>query len=177
MNTKKYSVIALVAALPLALVALEASPAVAGPFDGKIVTSSKRIPTSGKSKGAYFKKLRKQSTSKFQENTEKKQWKIHYAAFFRKPLNDLEVTVKLYDVTDRTPMLKDSFEVFLPARGQKNLISSLKIDRERYGVNRKIQMVVENRRRKLAVTNFQILGEAEKFSGKVDFTEEETKGP
>lgn len=146
------------------------------PFDGKVVTSHKRIPTSAKSKKAYFAKLRKQKRTKFQENKEKKQWKIYFAAFFKRPLNDLEVTIKLYDVTDKTPHLKSAFESYLSDRGQTELISYLKLDREKFGVNRDILMVVENRGRKLAQGKFKIVGEAEKFKGKVDFTDEETKG-
>lgn len=163
-------------ALGLTFVLAAPSSALAGtPFDGKIITSKKRIPTSASSKKAYFAKLRKQKQTKFQEDTKKKQWKIYFAAFFKRPLNDLEVTVKLYDITDKKPHLRNAFESYLGERGQTNLISYLKLDREKFGVNRKIMMVVEYRGRKLATGTFEIRGEAEKHSGKVDFSEEETK--
>ena len=173
----RYSMRALVLGIGLALVttAWQANDTQADPFDGKIVTSKKRIPMHAKSKRAYFAKLRKLDTDSFKENEEKKEWKIYFAAFFRKPLNDLEVTIKLYDVTDKQRHMRASFEQYLSGRGQKNVISHLSIDREKFGVNREILMTVENRGRVLASGKFKILGEAERFSGKVEFTEEETK--
>lgn len=146
------------------------------PFDGKVITSAKRIPLSASSKQAYYAKLRQQSALKFQEDKEKKAWKVHFAAFFKQPLNDLEVTIKLYDVTDKQKHMKASFEQFLDGRGQTSIISHVDIDREHFGVNRKILISVENRGRVLAQGTFEILGQAEKYSGKVDFSEEETSG-
>lgn len=165
--------------LGLALTAALAVPSLAHagtPFDGKVVTSAKRIPLSAKSKQAYYAKLRQQSSSRFQENKEKKAWKVHFAAFFKQPLNDLEVTIKLYDVTDKEKHLKASFEQYLDGRGQTSVISHVDLDREHFGVNRKILISVENRGRVLAQGKFEILGEAEKYSGKADFTEEEAAG-
>jgi hypothetical protein len=162
--------------LALALAAVLAMPAAANagtPFDGKVVTSAKRIPLSANSKQAYYAKLRKQSATKFQEDKDKKAWKVHFAAFFKQPLNDLEVTIKLYDVTDKPKHLKASFEQFLDGRGQTTVISHVDLAREQFGVNRKILITVENRGRVLAQGTFEIHGEAEKYSGKADFTEDE----
>ncbi len=139
-------------------------------FRGQILTSKKRIPTSAKSPGAYVKKLRKAKSTKFQENKKTKSWKIYFAAFFRKPLNDLEVTVKLYDVTTGRRHLVNSFEQYTEGRGQKSLISSIKLEREYFGVNKKIMIVMESRKSVLAQGTFHILGVAEKHSGSVDFT-------
>ena len=102
----------LVSAMALSFVVstLAISSAHAGGFLGKIVLSDKRIPTSAKSKSAYYKQLRKQSRDKFWENKETKQWKIHYAAFFKSPLNDLEVTVKIWDVTDKQRRMVAAYE-------------------------------------------------------------------
>jgi hypothetical protein len=58
-------------------------------FKGQIITATKRIPSSSKSANAYIATLKKLRTSRFFENKQKKAWKVHYAAFFRKPLNDL----------------------------------------------------------------------------------------
>src|SRR5688500_4809751 len=76
----------------LVLVAMLASPVAADPnvvFKGKIMTSTKRYPLSAKSKSAYVAAVRKQSTSNFQENKENGTWKIYFAAFLNKPLNDV----------------------------------------------------------------------------------------
>ena len=66
-----------------------------------------------------------------------------------------------------------SFEQYLDQRGQRSIISSIKLKRSEFGVNRHLMMVVENRGRRLALGKFKILGEAERYSGKVEFTEEE----
>ena len=60
-------------------------------FRGQILTSNKRFPTSAKSVSSYIQKLKKNKKTKFQEDKKTKSWKIYIAAFFRKPLNDLEV--------------------------------------------------------------------------------------
>ncbi len=139
-------------------------------FRGQVITSKKRIPTSAKSKSAYVKKLRKAKSTRFMENKKTKSWKIYFAAFFRKPLNDLEVTVKLYDVTTGRRHLVNSFEQYTDGRGQMSLISSIKLEREYFGVNKKIMIVMESRKSVLAQGTFHILGVADKHSGSVDFT-------
>lgn len=160
------------------VVALSAPPADAGRkpedvFGGSIITSKKRFPSSAKSASKYISKLKKQRTSKFWEDKDKQRWKVYFAAFFKKPLNDLEVTVKIYDITDGSKKLVASFEQYLDQRGQRSLISSVKLKRDEFGVNRHLMMVIENRGRRLALGKFKILGKAEEYSGSVEFTEEE----
>lgn len=152
----------------------------AGPekvFGGSILTSNKRFPQSAKSVSAYIAALKKARTDKFYEDKAKKQWKIYYAAFFKRPIDDLEVKVKLYDITDGSRRMVSSFEVFLDQRGETALLAYVILEREYFGVNKKIYMTIEDHRgRVLAAGDFKIIGEAEKFDGKVDFTEDETKG-
>lgn len=141
-------------------------------FKGQVITAKKRLPTSAKSKSAYVAKVKKLKEKKFWENKEKKNWKIYFAAFLRRPLNDLEVTVQIYDVTEGKRKLVTSFEQYLDRKGQRVINSYMTLEREQLGVNRKLELHVRNRGKTLAKGNFQILGEAEKYSGKVDFTDE-----
>lgn len=141
-------------------------------FRGQILTSNKRFPSSAKSVGSYIKKLKKNKKTKFQEDKKTKSWKIYIAAFFKKPLNDLEVTVKLFDVTTGRRHLVNSFEQYTEGRGQTSLISHIKLEREYFGVNKKIMIQMETRKTILAQGTFHILGEEVKHSGKVDFTED-----
>jgi hypothetical protein len=146
-------------------------------FAGKILVSSKRFPTEAKSANAYVAALKKQAKTNLYEDKEKKEWKVYFAAFFKAPLDDLEVVVKLYDITSGGQQVLASFEQFTDARGQRTLISNMKLERKQFGVNKHILMTIESRGRVLASGRFKILGEAERFSGKVDFSEEEaTKG-
>ncbi len=142
------------------------------PFHGKIVFAEKKFPTQAKSKVDYVRKVRKVSKDTFWEDKDNKRWKVRFGAFFARPLNDLEVTIKIFDVSGGTRQMVTSFEQYLDGRGQTSIISFLKLDREKFGVNRHLLMTVENRGKVLASGKFKILGEAERYSGKVDFTEE-----
>lgn len=144
-------------------------------FRGQIITSAKRIPTSSRSESAYIATLRKQQTTRFVEDPDKKQWKVHFAAFFRAPLNDLEVTVKIYDLSSGRQRLLTAFEQYMDSRGARSLTSQITLEREQFGVNRNLMMVMESRGRVLAAGKFSIVGQGEKFSGQVDFTVEETQ--
>jgi hypothetical protein len=141
-------------------------------FGGKILLSAKKFPQSAKSENAYISKLQKQQKSKFWEDKENQQWKIHFAAFFKKPLTDLEYTVKLYDVSAGKQLLS-SFEQYTDSSDQRSLLSYIVLERKQFGVNKTIMMVIESKGRVVAAGKFQILGEAEKFTGKADFSEEE----
>jgi hypothetical protein len=172
------SSIAVALALVLGLVAAGAAPAHAqrGPekaFAGKVLLSAKRFPTQAKSANAYVAALRKQSKTTFLEDREKKEWKIHFAAFFKAPLDDLEVVVKLYDISNGGQAMLATFEQYLDGRGQRSLISNMKLERKQFGVNKHILITVESRGRVLATGRFKIVGEAERYSGKVDFSEDE----
>jgi hypothetical protein len=146
-------------------------------FSGKILFSKKRFPTSASSPGSYTAKLKKQRTDKFWENKAKKEWKVYYAAFFKRKYNDLEVTIKLWDVTTGKKQLGGSFEQYLDKRGERVIISYVTLERKYFGVNKKILMTVEDHRGTVyAQGSFRILGEGEKYTGSVSFTEEETKG-
>ncbi|HVK78271.1 MAG TPA: hypothetical protein VM734_33430 [Kofleriaceae bacterium] len=164
-----------------AVLAVGAAPAEAqrGPekvFAGKVLTSDKSFPSSAKSANAYVAALRKQSKTQFWEDKAKKTWKIHFAAFFSKPLNDIEVIVKLYDITNGQRSMLASFEQFLDQRGQRALLSQFTLDRKQVGVNKQVMMTVEVQGRVVATGKFKILGEAERYTGKVDFSDDDTKG-
>ena len=142
-------------------------------FRGQIITSAKKIPTVAKSKNAYISTLRKQKATRFMENKTTKAWKIYYTAFFRRPLNSLEVTVKIWDVSSGAKHLITTFEQYMDKRGAKSITSHVVLNRDDFGVNKNLMMTMESNGAVLAATRFAILGEAEKYSGQVNFSEEE----
>jgi hypothetical protein len=144
-------------------------------FGGKILLSDKKFPQSAKSESQYISKLNKQKKIKFWEDKANQQWKVHFAAFFKKPLKDLEYTVKIFDVSNGRQLLS-SFEQYTDSSDQTSLLSYLILERKQFGVNKKLQLVIESQGRVVAAGSFQILGEAEKFTGKADFSEEEAAG-
>jgi hypothetical protein len=162
------------------LVAMLAAPVYAGDpnqvFKGKIMLSTKRYPLTAKSKDAYIAAVRKQSTTNFQENRENGTWKIYFAAFLAKPLNDVEYVIKFYEVGRGTQQLLGASEAFNDERGQKTIVSNITLEKKSFGVNKQLMMTIENRGSVLASARFKILGEGERFTGKVNFSEEEAAG-
>jgi hypothetical protein len=142
-------------------------------FKGQIITSSKRIPTKASSKAAYISTLKRQKTSRFYENKSTKSWKVYYTAFFRKPLDSLEVTVKIYDLSGGGKHMLTAFEQYMDKRGARSITSNVTLNRDDFGVNKNLMMTVESNGSILSATRFAILGEGEHYTGKVDFSEAE----
>ena len=167
-------------ALSFVVAAFMISPAMAGDpnavFKGQIKTSTKRFPLSAKSKDAYIATVKKQSTSNFQEDKTNHTWKIYFAAFLKVPLNDVEYVVKFYEVGKGPSTLLAANEAFNDERGQKTIVSNVVLDKKSFGVNKELMMTIESKGSVLASTRFKILGEGEKFSGKVNFSEDEAEG-
>jgi hypothetical protein len=147
----------------------EGAPHPADAFGGQVLTAEKPFPTSAASKAKYIAQLKKIRTKRIAENKVNKQWKIFYAAFFRRPLNDLEVTVRLWDVTEGKRMLS-SFEQYLSRKGERSFHSSVIIEQAQIEPNRRVYMEIVNKGRVLATGEFHLLGEVERPSGQVDFT-------
>lgn len=145
-------------------------------FAGRIMMSNKRFPQSASSASAYVAAIRKQSQTNFVEAKDTHSWKIYFAGFLKTPLNDLEYAIKLYDVSGKAQQLLVSFDQFTDERGQKTIVSNMTLDKKQVGVNKELLMVMESRGKVLASSRFKILGEGEKFSGKVNFTEDEANG-
>jgi hypothetical protein len=166
--------------LCLTIVAALVSPAAADKpnpaFAGRIMLSDKRFPTQAKSLADFNSKVKKQSKVNFYEDKEKKSWKIFFAGFLKQPLNDVEYMVKIYDVSTRPQQLLVTFEQFTDSRGQASLMSHMTLERKMVGVNKHLMITMESKGRVLASTRFKILGESERYTGKVDFSEEDAAG-
>lgn len=142
-------------------------------FGGKVILSTKRFSTWSRSEGAYIAGIRKQSQTKFWEDKKKKEWKIHFMAFFRRPLDDMEVTIKIWDVTSGPKRMLSSFEQYLD-RCATSYSSHMVLRREDFGVNKQLMITVGGRGNPvMASGKFKILGEAERYTGKADFTADE----
>lgn len=165
--------------LAIALV-LSARPAAAEDpgraFNGRIITSTKRFPQSAKSPSAYTAAIRKQSQTNFYEDKTDHTWTIFFAAFLKSPLNDVEYVIKFYELGRGGQQLLATSENFNDERGQKTIVSKIKLDKKQMGVNKELMMTLENKGKVYATTRFKILGEGEHFSGKVDFSDDEAKG-
>jgi len=144
-------------------------------FAGRIMLSDKRFPLVAKSLAAYNAQVSKQSKTSFFEDKDKK-WKIYFAGFLKVPLDDVEYVIKLYELTGKGQQLLATIEQFTDSRGQAALLSYLNLDRKTMGANKELMMTIENKGKVLASSRFKLLGQQEKFTGKVDFTEDEANG-
>ncbi len=148
-------------------------------FGGQILVSEQPFPTSAKSAEAYIDTLKKQSRDRIEENKEDKQWRVFFAAFFKQPLNDLEISVRVYDVTNGKRLV-DTFEQYLGSATMRAYVSNVKLKHgdgaSGYDPNSKLLMVMESRGRVVAQVTFFITGDVKKGApAKVDFSEPESK--
>ncbi len=148
-------------------------------FGGKILVAGQAFPTRAKSEQAYVDALKKQARDRIDEDKEAKEWRVFFAAFFKQPLNDLEINVRVYDVTNGKRLV-DTFEQYLSSPTVRAYVSDVKLKHgdgaSGYDPNSKLQMVMESRGRVVAQATFYIVGEVKKNgASKVDFTEAETK--
>jgi hypothetical protein len=171
-------------AAPVISLALFAAPGAArGPkvedyFKGQVVITTKRAPSRFPSTSAFVRFLQaNKKKDLWPEKKKKDEWKYEFMAFFARPLNDIEVNIKFYDVTDvKKFVASDSF--YLPERGQRVFASSMTLNKPRFSVNRKYTMMIVSARQQstvLASATFWLRGEREHYSGKVTFTDDETK--
>jgi hypothetical protein len=156
--------------------ARDPSEKVADVLKGRIVIMLKRAPARFANPSSFIRFLqanRKQHI--WPDKNNKKEWRFEFMAFYARPLNDLEVTVKFYDVTEGKKFVAaDTF--YTPQKGQRILASSMTLNKPRFEVNRKYQMyVLSARQAVLASTEFWLRGEKEHYSGRVTFTDDETK--
>lgn len=142
-------------------------------FAGKIVMSDKKFPTSAKSPSAYVAAIRKQAKSDFREDKESHAWKIYFEGFLKAPLNDLEYMVKVYELTGKGQQLLVSFEQYTNERGEKTINSNMTLEKKQVGVNKDLLITMETKGKVLASARFKILGEGEKFTGKVNFADDD----
>jgi hypothetical protein len=145
-------------------------------FAGRIMLSSKRFPQQAKSPSAYTAAIRKQAQTNFVEAKDTHTWKIYFAGFLKTPLNDLEYTIKIYELTGKSQQLLVSFDQFTSERGEQTIVSNMTLEKKQVGVNKELLMTMESKGKILASNKFKILGDGERFTGKVDFSEDEANG-
>jgi len=143
-------------------------------FRKQIVVSAKRFPMRFSSDGAmvsFLRDNRKKELWPEKDGT----WKFEFMCFFASPLNDLQVSVKFFDLTEGNKRFVNAYDQFTSERGQRILASNIVLEKPQFNVNRKYRMVVTNRGQELAETTFVLRGQGPNFSGKVEFSDEETR--
>jgi hypothetical protein len=145
-------------------------------FRGKVVVMKKRPPARFRSQGAFIRFLRSHRVKHlWPDKDNKEQWTFEFMAFFKRKLDDIEVKIKFYDITEGKKFVAaDAF--FTRARGEKILASKMVLEKPRFNINRKYLMQVTTaRNRPLARTVFWLRGRKERYSGKVEFSDDEAR--
>ena len=148
-------------------------------FKGKVVIMKSRLPTRFSSASAFITAIHKARTDRVWPKEEKGDdhavWNVEYIAFFAQPLNDNEVNVKFFDITGGTHRFVAGDEQYTRERGSRIFASSIELAKPVFDTNRRYMMTVESGRRILATTTFWLRGKGPNYSGKVEFSDAETK--
>src|SRR5262249_40677680 len=143
-------------------------------FGGRILVSDQPFPTNARSADAYIDAIKKAARDRIVEDKEAKEWRVFFAAFFKQPPNDLEINVRVYDVTNGRRLV-DTFEQYLSNGQTRAYVSQVKLPRgdgtSGYDPNTKLNMVMESHGRVLADATFYIVGEVKKGPTQVDFSD------
>jgi hypothetical protein len=141
---------------------------------GKVIISDKKIPSSWNSVSSYVAQVKNMHKGTLWYDKKTGKLTVQYAAFFAKPVDDVQVNLVLYDITNGAQRQKVSTEQFMN-RGDRVLFNSVIFDKEDIEGNKKYLLTIEDRRRVIASGTFILREEGPHYSGKVDFSDEETK--
>lgn len=150
------------------------APAPEDYLKGKIIITDKHIPTSWSSVPSYVSQLKGMSKGTMWYDKKSGKLTVQYAAFFSQPVNDVQVMLVLYDVTAGAHQQKVTSEQFM-TRGDRVIFNSVVFDKEDIEGNRKYLMTIEDRKRVIASGTFILREEGPRYSGKVNFSDEDAK--
>ncbi|MBN2575758.1 MAG: hypothetical protein JXP73_14425 [Deltaproteobacteria bacterium] len=148
-------------------------------FKGRIFITEKRLPTRFASQGAFISAVRRSAIDKVWPTEEKGNdhavWKLEYIAFFARPLNDNEITLKFWELGMGSPRFVAGDEQYTRERGTRIFSAAITLAKPEFDTNKRYRMTIESGRRLLAETTFWLRGKGPKYSGKVEFTDEEAQ--
>ncbi|HZS36295.1 MAG TPA: hypothetical protein VFF06_05685 [Polyangia bacterium] len=170
MRTSTVAVVLAVLALPV----LAKGPVPEDYLKGRIIISDKPLPTRWSSVSSFVSTLKNLNKGTLWYDKKSGKLTVQYAAFFAKPVEDVQVNLVLYDITNGAHTQKVSTENFM-TRGDRVLFNSVVFDKEDIEGNKKYMMTIEDRRRVIASGTFILREEGPHYSGKVTFSDDETK--
>jgi len=147
-------------------------------FKGKIIITKNRLPMKFSSQGAFVSALQKGRIDKIWPSEEKGdtgKWNLEYIAFFAQPLDDSEIQVKFYDITQGEKKFVAGDPQMTRERGSRIFGASIELAKPEFDVRKHYMMTIESRGRVIAMTQFWLLGKGEQHSGKVEFSDAEAK--
>ncbi len=147
-------------------------------FKGRIIITKKRLPLKFSSAGAFIQAINSSKTDKLwpieEDGAEKGTWEVEYIAFFAQPLDDNEIQLNFYDITAGKKFVAGDAQ-YTREKGSRIFSSSIKLGKPEFDVRKHYMMTAESRHHVIATTSFWLLGKGANYSGKVEFSDEDTK--
>ena len=162
------------ASLLLGGLALAKGPVPEDYLKGKVIISDRSFPMSWNSVSSYVSTLKGMNKGTLWYDKKTGKLTLQYAAFFAQPVNDVQVMLFLTDITNGAHVQKVSTEQFME-KGKRVLFNSVVFDKEDIEGNKKYLLTLENRRHIIASGTFILREEGPHYSGKVTFTDDDTK--
>jgi hypothetical protein len=167
--------------LAFTLLAFAAPTSAAKPedvFKGKIIITKHRLPMRFSSPGAFVSALQQNKIDKIwpteEHGDDKGVWNLEYLAFFARPLDDSEIQVKFYDITQGKKFVAGDPQ-YTRERGSRIFGSSIELAKPEFDVRKHYQMTIESRGQIIAATTFWLLGKGANYSGKVEFSDADAR--
>ncbi len=149
---------------------------VANRYAGKVLLFKRRPPSTWRTASIFHQFVRNHRVNRIRAGDDGN-WRFEYMAFFRRPINDREVQVLFYDANSRNERYINSYSLYLQDRQQRIVGGTARLERPDFRPNRYYRIVVTSRRRTVARLNrFVLIGDEEERSGRVDFSDEDTRG-
>lgn len=162
------------ACLALGAVAFAKGPVPEDYLKGKVIISDRSFPMSWNSVSSYVSTLKGMNKGTLWYDKKTGKLTVQYAAFFAQPVNDVQVMLNLIDITGGLHQQKVQTEQFME-KGKRVLFNSVVFDKEDIEGNKKYMLTITDRGRMIASGTFILREEGPHYSGKVTFTDEDTK--
>lgn len=162
------------ACLALGAVAFAKGPVPEDYLKGKVIISDRSFPMSWNSVSSYVSTLKGMNKGTLWYDKKTGKLTLQYAAFFAQPVNDVQVMLNLIDITGGQHQQKVQTEQFME-KGKRVLFNSVVFDKEDIEGNKKYMLTITDRGRMIASGTFILREEGPHYSGKVTFTDEDTK--
>jgi hypothetical protein len=148
-------------------------------YKGKIIITKDRLPMRFSSPGAFIGAIQAKKIDKVwpteEKGPEQGTWNVEYIAFFAQPLTDNEIQIKFYDITGGEKKFVAGDPQYTRERGSRIFSASIQLAKPEFDVNKHYMMTIESGHRSIAMTTFWLRGKGANYSGKVEFSDEDTK--
>ena len=162
------------ACLALGAVASAKGPVPEDYLKGKVIISDRSFPMSWTSVSSYVSTLKGMNKGTLWYDKKTGKLTLQYAAFFAQPVHDVQVMLNLIDITGGAHTQKVQTEQFME-KGKRVLFNSVVFDKEDIEGNKKYMLTITDRGRIIASGTFILREEGPHYSGKVTFTDDDTK--